>query len=72
MENDIDLSLLSGFPLKDGTNKDPISEIKCDEDEFPWYDIPKEDLTCNNCPDKATCHYAFDAYNTNGDCLTSK
>jgi hypothetical protein len=27
---------------------------------------------CPTCPDKTTCAYAYDLYNTNGDCLASK
>ncbi|MGN6103518.1 MAG: hypothetical protein ACTHU0_00195 [Kofleriaceae bacterium] len=29
-------------------------------------------LTCDDCPHTATCPWAFDAYNTNGDCLAEK
>lgn len=29
-------------------------------------------LTCTACPDSAKCEYAFDDYNTDGDCLASK
>lgn len=25
-----------------------------------------------NCVDRATCEYAFDLYNTNGDCMARK
>lgn len=32
----------------------------------------KKSLTCWNCVDQATCEYAFDLYNTNGDCLAIK
>ena len=28
--------------------------------------------TCTNCPENKSCLYAFDAYNTNGDCLAEK
>lgn len=31
-----------------------------------------EDFTCHDCPHKATCEYAWDPYNTGGDCLASK
>ena len=31
-----------------------------------------DDCTCNDCSDKETCIYAFDLYNTNGDCLAEK
>jgi uncharacterized protein (UPF0212 family) len=29
-------------------------------------------VTCHDCSDKYDCDYAWDAYNTNGDCLASK
>ncbi len=29
-------------------------------------------LTCTNCPRLHTCEYAFDPYNTNGECLADK
>ena len=28
--------------------------------------------TCHECPDEKTCKYAWDLYNTNGDCLAYK
>ena len=31
-----------------------------------------DNCTCNDCPDKETCNYAWDLYNTEGDCLASK
>jgi len=30
------------------------------------------DFTCANCPEVKTCPFAFDAYNTDGDCLKDK
>lgn len=32
----------------------------------------KDDLTCNDCPNKKTCPFAFDPFNTDGDCLALK
>ena len=29
-------------------------------------------LTCDNCPSKNTCEWAYDGYNTDGDCLAEK
>jgi hypothetical protein len=29
-------------------------------------------ITCENCPQADRCDYAFDGYNTNGDCLAEK
>lgn len=37
-------------------------------------DIAPSDITCNNCPyeSNATCEWAWDMYNTHGDCLALK
>ena len=29
-------------------------------------------ITCDHCSDNNNCSYAFDKYNTDGDCLASK
>jgi len=29
-------------------------------------------ITCDYCPNKTTCNYAYDPYNTDGDCLLEK
>lgn len=29
-------------------------------------------ITCETCDDNADCEFAFDAYNTEGDCLAIK
>ena len=34
--------------------------------------IPKEDFTCHTCTSVDTCDYAWDLYNTQGDCLGEK
>ncbi len=31
-----------------------------------------ERFTCDECPARKTCEWAFDAYNTNDDCLAEK
>ena len=37
------------------------------------YEPPKkEELTCFTCRDNSTCPYAWDDYNTDGDCLAEK
>jgi hypothetical protein len=36
------------------------------------YEVDKEDTTCFHCKDKDICDYAYDAYNTEGDCLFNK
>ena len=35
-------------------------------------DVKIEDFTCFACTAWKACRYAFDAYNTNGDCLAEK
>lgn len=34
------------------------------------FDIDK--FTCDACPERWTCDWSFDAYNTDGDCLAEK
>jgi hypothetical protein len=29
-------------------------------------------FTCDDCPSAPSCEFAFDLYNTNGDCLAEK
>ena len=31
-----------------------------------------ETFTCKDCPARFTCEWAFDPYNTEGDCLAEK
>jgi len=38
--------------------------------ETGWTGI--ELITCETCRDNDGCEFAFDPYNTNGDCLESK
>ena len=33
---------------------------------------PKEDFSCNTCDDAPICEFAWDLYNTQGDCVASK
>lgn len=30
------------------------------------------EITCQECPENSSCEYAFDGYNTDGDCLALK
>jgi len=41
-------------------------------DQLDNYKPPKESLTCYGCNKKDICKCAWDAYNTNGDCLMEK
>ena len=34
--------------------------------------LKSEDYTCHKCEAKNNCEYAWDDYNTNGDCLAEK
>ena len=43
-----------------------------DEELAAAYGVAKEDTTCFTCPDKETCEWAWDPYNTDGDCLAIK
>ena len=35
-------------------------------------DVPEFRFTCDACPSNGRCEFAFDPYNTNGDCLAEK
>lgn len=55
----------------------PILEQKIAEARKLWFDAVGEELhpdriTCKGCPSNDTCEYAFDGYNTDGDCLAEK
>lgn len=55
------------------------SRVKTDNSIYPYTKWLQEKLldfmksyTCYNCSDLTTCKFAFDHYNTNGDCLAIK
>ena len=50
---------------------DPLEELS-DEEMEARFGVPKDMTTCYDCPSKETCRYAWDPYNTDGDCLASK
>ena len=37
-----------------------------------WFKHKLSWITCTTCPEQMTCAFAFDQYNTNGDCLAEK
>ena len=42
-------------------------------DDLPQEEpIPKEHYTCHYCTDNDKCEWAWDRYNTDGDCLAIK
>ena len=47
-------------------------DLSSDQEEIARYVPAKESLTCNWCPDVGTCPFAWDRYNTDGDCLAEK
>jgi len=57
------------------TNKEQCTKLTGagEKTEDPGMPIPpKEELTCFKCDEKDTCKYAWDLYNTDGDCLANK
>ena len=50
---------------------DAEMEIECDHCGGTGQ-VPDAAYTCNDCTDNKTCKYAWDLYNTDGDCLASK
>ena len=47
-------------------------KLKHSHNDRWWENLQPEDFTCFDCPDKGTCPFVNDPYNTNGDCLASK
>jgi len=51
----------------------PIIEDMSEYGPVPDYPLPaKEDTTCFRCAENTLCKYAWDPYNTDGDCLADK
>ena len=67
MSEDIfDLDNMEGVAFVDEL---PISKEEKEFRDFGQYQVDKEDTTCWNCSENKTCKVAWDAYNTDGDCL---
>ena len=56
----------------------PRTQEECDQMEaatrkylYENYEYD-ETFTCKDCPARFTCEWAFDLYNTEGDCLAEK
>lgn len=49
-----------------------MSEEMSQEELEAAYGVAKEDTTCWGCAIKDKCQFAFDPYNTDGDCLADK
>lgn len=63
---DLSLPDLTGVAIVD---EPALSKEEREKAEMSQYDVAKEDTTCWNCPENKTCKVAWDAYNTDGDCL---
>ena len=50
---------------------EPEAEMT-DEEFAARYEVAREDTTCWRCEDKDSCPWAWDPYNTDGDCLADK
>ena len=62
-----------------GEDRKEVDEVSIFDDkpwdsvpEAPELDIKPEEYTCYDCPEKHTCEWAWDDYNTQGDCLATK
>jgi len=42
------------------------------DEHYHQYNVSYDQCTCATCPDVGTCPYAWDLYNTDGDCLGSQ
>lgn len=43
-----------------------------DNEMLAEFEVAKEDTTCWDCPLNKDCLFAWDSYNTGGDCLANK
>ncbi len=41
-------------------------------DTTKWDNLQVKEFTCNECDNTILCRYAYDLYNTDGDCLAMK
>ena len=54
-------------------NIETYKSVELKPEDLPEVElIPKEALTCYNCYISSECPYAFDQYNSSGDCLAMK
>ncbi len=83
-----DLSPIERIAFQAALGSDPVRELLSlirlekrdfkptlfveDPRTFPTTKLNPEDYTCFECVEKDTCVFAFDPYNTNGDCLATK
>lgn len=62
------------FPIDDASRtKEQIAELEAERTKGyteRFKSVPK--FTCSDCPLTPTCYFAFDWYNTDGDCLAEK
>jgi hypothetical protein len=61
-------TLFDDTPLAPGVPEEEMT----DEEYAARYEVGKQDTTCWNCSDNGTCPWAWDPYNTDGDCLADK
>ena len=66
----------SGEDMHDGTKcrdcgGSGVIEVECDMCNGTG-EISEEDYTCCLCPSADSCEFAFNPYNTSGDCLADK
>lgn len=59
----------SGIEMADPDS--PFEEVQCNFCNGTGQ-LLKSKFTCHTCDAKDTCPYAWDWYNTNGDCLAEK
>ncbi len=48
------------------------SKIEADKTRKAMKMADDREITCQTCQDNDKCEYAFDPYNTQGDCLAMK
>jgi hypothetical protein len=62
--------------MRKGTDENPLTRKEADallhEAMSRYKDGEAPVFTCSTCPFLAWCEFAYDDYNTNGDCLATK
>ncbi len=63
---------LEGDYAIDSTEDQEKAVLKSTRLHLVELDYPAGKLTCEDCEARKRCEFAFDGYNTNGDCLATK
>lgn len=66
----LSMNINGGLIMSDLYGEQYLSEEM--EDFIDAFDMNDRACTCYDCEDRMLCQYAYDPYNSNGDCLAVK